>query len=112
MQWPLERIDGRNHAALRCCVDGGGQAGRPRSDDRQVVFRQRGIRDHTETGGDLFHRRRRQPRPVRQDAQRQCRRLHFGDTQDRPHRVGLAGVDPLERVTVAAEEVTDRVGAG
>jgi hypothetical protein len=64
-----------------------------------------------ETLGDLFHRRSCQPRPVREDAQRQRRWLYFGDSQDRPHRVGLTSVDPLERVTVAAEEITDRVRA-
>ena len=105
------RLDHDGAQALRCRVDGGGQAGRSRTDDRQVVFRQRRGRDHAETRGDLFHRRRCQPRPVRQDAQRQRRWLHLGDSQDRPHRIGLAGVDPLERVTVAAEEITDRVPA-
>jgi hypothetical protein len=37
--------------------------------------------------------------------------LYFGGSQDRPHRVGPTSVDPLEWVTVAAEEITDRVRA-
>jgi hypothetical protein len=80
------------------------RSGRPRADDRQVVFRPGWGRDHAETLGDLFHRRICQPQPVREDAQRQRRWLYFGDSQDCPHRVGLASVDPFERVTVAVEE--------
>ena len=105
------RLGDHRAEALRCRVDGGGQPGRPCTDDRQVVFRPRRGCDHAKTRGDLFHRRRCQPRPVRQDAQRQRRWLHFSDPQDHPHCIGPPGVDPLERVTVAAEEVTDRVPA-
>ena len=105
------RFDDNGAQALGGRVDVGRQAGRPRSDDRQVVFRPGWSRDHAETLGDLFHRRSCQPRPVREDAQRQRRWLYFGDSQDRPHRLGPASVDSLERVTVAAEEITDRVRA-
>ena len=111
--WPAwgHHLNDDGAQTFRRRVDRGGQPGRSSPYDRQVVFRPRRGRYHPQTGGDLFHRRSYQPRPVREDAQRQRRRLHFGDSQDRLHRFGLAGVDPLERVAVAAEEITDGVPA-
>src|SRR5262249_911519 len=82
------------------------------SDYRQVVFGQRRRRDHAKARRDLLDRRRRQLSAVRKDAYRKSRGVYFGDSQSGPHRVWLARVDPLERGTVATEEVSDRVRPG